>query len=697
MDMTVLNASGALALGQRIVVSVDGTIKVLEDGQPLQAGDVILESQSENSESPISVKRFSPEDGGEVELDQDIANIFAALEEGQDPTELGEEFATAAGESGSSLVSSGTIERDGEETIPGTEFVTTGFEALGMSRTQSLSLLDAFRSVDQPNNPPTFVDNNNDPVGDTLSFTTDEDTPVNGTLSASDEDGDSLSFTKATDPSNGTVVVDENGDWTYTPNENYNGDDSFTVVVSDGQGGTDTITVNVGVTPVNDLPVGEDVSVTTDEDTPVSGSLTATDADNDQLTFSKGTEPSNGSVVVDENGNWTYTPDENYNGSDSFTVVVDDGQGGTDTITVDVGVTPVNDTTVISLSATDSVSEDGGTITYTVMLRDADNNPVDAKESVTVTVVLPDGTTTDVVIGADSSSNSVTYTVANRDDVYNETDSVSANISSVSGGSSFEALATDPTPAKTIITDTVDTTTATLSATGNVSEEGGTITYTVTLRDADNNPVDAKEAVTVTVMLPDGTTTDVVIGADSSSNSVTYTVENRDDVYNENDSVSANISGVSGGASFEDLVIDMAPEKTTITDTIDVVTVDLSADVATIAEGVDGDNQPNQITYTATLSGGVANNDITVTLANGEEIVIKAGDSSGSVSIDVQGDDVYQDGEVITNSINTVVEGAGNPQLESLVKADDTGVSVTVEDTIDVVTVDLSADVATIA
>ncbi|WP_373930424.1 hypothetical protein [Vibrio cyclitrophicus] len=150
MDMTVLNASGALALGQRIVVSVDGTIKVLEDGQPLQAGDVILESQSENSESPISAKRFSPEDGGEVELDQDIANIFAALEEGQDPTELGEEFATAAGESGSSLVSSGTIERDGEETIPGTEFVTTGFEALGMSRTQSLSLLDAFRSVDQP-------------------------------------------------------------------------------------------------------------------------------------------------------------------------------------------------------------------------------------------------------------------------------------------------------------------------------------------------------------------------------------------------------------------------------------------------------------------------------------------------------------------------------------------------------------------
>ncbi|MDD1827853.1 Ig-like domain-containing protein, partial [Photobacterium sp. ZSDE20] len=343
MDMTTLNLGGAVALGQRIVISVDGTIKILDEGQPLQAGDVVLESSNESNNPQVSVKRFSPEEGGEVELDQDIANIFAALEEGEDPTELGEEFATAAGQNGSSLSTSGTIERDGEETIPGTEFVTTGFEALGMSRTQSLSLLDAFRSFEQPNNEPTFVDNNNSPVGDTVSFTTNEDTPINGTLSASDEDGDSLSFTKATDPSNGSVVVDESGNWTYTPNENYNGDDSFTVVVSDGQGGTDTITVNIGVAPVNDAPVGNDVSVTTDEDTPVSGTLNATDADGDSLTFTKDTDPSNGSVVVDENGNWTYTPDENYNGSDSFTVVISDGEGGTDIVTVNVGVTPQDD------------------------------------------------------------------------------------------------------------------------------------------------------------------------------------------------------------------------------------------------------------------------------------------------------------------------------------------------------------------
>ncbi|MFS1942631.1 Ig-like domain-containing protein [Vibrio lentus] len=390
MDMTTLNLGGALALGQRIVISVDGTIKVLEEGQPLQAGDVVLESQNGSNEPQVSVKRFSPEEGGEVELDQDIANIFAALEEGQDPTELGEEFATAAGQNDSSLSASGTIERDGEETIPGTDFVTTGFEALGMSRTQSLSLLDAFRSFEQPNNDPTFVDNNNSPIGDTVSFTTNEDTPVNGTLSASDEDGDSLSFTKSTDPSNGTVVVDENGDWTYTPNENYNGDDSFTVVISDGQGGIDTITVNIGVTPINDSPVGEDVSVTTDEDSPVSGSLTVTDADNDQLTFSKGTEPSNGSVIVDENGNWTYTPDENYNGSDSFTVVVDDGQGGTDIITVDVGVNAQNDGPTIDVVAEAAFNENDAAVDTVVATFTASD-----EEDGTPSVAFTPGTNTD--------------------------------------------------------------------------------------------------------------------------------------------------------------------------------------------------------------------------------------------------------------------------------------------------------------
>ncbi|WP_246847321.1 Ig-like domain-containing protein, partial [Vibrio crassostreae] len=234
MDMTTLNLGGALALGQRIVISVDGTIKVLEEGQPLQAGDVVLESQNGSNEPQVSAKRFSSEEG-EIELDQDIANIFAALEEGQDPTELGEEFATAAGQNGSSLSASGTIERDGEETIPGTDFVTTGFEALGMSRTQSLSLLDAFRSFEQPDSLGTdndTIDDTTAPDAPTLTLDTDSGSAADDFLT---NDG---SFTVGGTEEGATVEYLVDGNWTTTAPVPTEGDNTITVRQTDAAGNT---------------------------------------------------------------------------------------------------------------------------------------------------------------------------------------------------------------------------------------------------------------------------------------------------------------------------------------------------------------------------------------------------------------------------------------------------------------------------
>ncbi len=156
-------------------------------------------------------------------------------------------------------------------------------------------------------------------------------------------DGDDLTFTLEDGPANGTVTVNEDGTYTYTPNPDYTGDDSFTVTVDDGNGGTDLITVNVTVTPENDPPVGAADPVTTPEDTPIDGTVTATDVDGDDLTFTLEDGPANGTVTVNEDGTYTYTPNPDYNGDDSFTVTVDDGNGGTDLITVDVTVTPEND------------------------------------------------------------------------------------------------------------------------------------------------------------------------------------------------------------------------------------------------------------------------------------------------------------------------------------------------------------------
>jgi gliding motility-associated-like protein/uncharacterized repeat protein (TIGR01451 family) len=187
---------------------------------------------------------------------------------------------------------------------------------------------------------------NNTPVASDDSKITPEDTPVSGTVTATDEDGDPLTYTKGSDPSHGTVSVDINGNYTYSPNLNYNGTDSFTITVSDGHGGTATATVTIIVTPVNDNPVASDDSMTTPEDTSVSGTVTATDVDGDLLTYSKGSDPSHGTVSVDSNGNYTYTPNADYNGTDSFTVTVSDGHGGTDTATVTITVTPVSDTPV---------------------------------------------------------------------------------------------------------------------------------------------------------------------------------------------------------------------------------------------------------------------------------------------------------------------------------------------------------------
>ncbi|WP_305814422.1 HlyD family type I secretion periplasmic adaptor subunit [Photobacterium leiognathi] len=211
-------------------------------------------------------------------------------------------------------------------------------------------------TVKPANVDPVIVDNNGTPLGDSIVVTTDEEVTVDGSLSATDADadGDTLTFTQSTDPANGKVTVDANGNWTYDPHPDFHGNDKFDVIVSDGKGGTDTITVNITVNPINDAPVivdnsenktplGDSIAVTTDEDVKVSGTLSATDADDDTLTFTQSTDPKNGTVTVDANGNWTYDPNPDFHGSDKFDVIVSDGKGGTDTITVNITVNPIND------------------------------------------------------------------------------------------------------------------------------------------------------------------------------------------------------------------------------------------------------------------------------------------------------------------------------------------------------------------
>ncbi|WP_119686892.1 Ig-like domain-containing protein, partial [Acinetobacter ursingii] len=141
--------------------------------------------------------------------------------------------------------------------------------------------------------PVTIAAVNDAPTATANSVTTDEDTAVTGNVVGQDVDGDSLSYTVSTNPSHGTVSIDPaTGGYTYTPNANYNGSDSFEVTVADGKGGSTTVTVPVTIAAVNDAPTATANSVTTDEDTAVTGNVVGQDVDGDSLSYTVSTNPS---------------------------------------------------------------------------------------------------------------------------------------------------------------------------------------------------------------------------------------------------------------------------------------------------------------------------------------------------------------------------------------------------------------------
>ena len=116
-----------------------------------------------------------------------------------------------------------------------------------------------------------------------------------------DADGDTLSATVTSGPANGTLTVAAGGGFTYTPDADYNGSDSFTYEVSDGNGGTDTATVNITVDPINDAPVANDDTFSGAEDTQIAGDVSTNDSDvdtGDMLTYTALTQPSNARLCL---------------------------------------------------------------------------------------------------------------------------------------------------------------------------------------------------------------------------------------------------------------------------------------------------------------------------------------------------------------------------------------------------------------
>nr|WP_298686945.1 Ig-like domain-containing protein [uncultured Dongia sp.] len=186
------------------------------------------------------------------------------------------------------------------------------------------------------------------PVADDNSLIIAEDSVVNSAVTGSDAEGDALSFNLVGSPQHGTLAFNTDGTFTYTPDADFNGADSFTYRANDGTGNGNIATITIDVRPENDLPVSEDGAVTLAEDSIANSSVHATDVDGDSITYSLVDQPKHGSIVFHEDGSFTYTPDANYNGADAFTYKANDGHGNGNVATIALKVTPVDDAPVVT-------------------------------------------------------------------------------------------------------------------------------------------------------------------------------------------------------------------------------------------------------------------------------------------------------------------------------------------------------------
>ena len=222
---------------------------------------------------------------------------------------------------------------------------------------------------------------------DTAEVTEDGSVLINAVGNDTDVDSDSLTITdiELIDGSGTAEIVDNQ--IRFVPSADYNslavGETAFAVItytVSDGNGGTSQSTATVTITGSNDTPTAVVDTVFGDEDAAViTGNVLDNDADpdsTDTLTASlvEGEGPSHGTITVNTDGTFSYTPEDNFNGTDSFTYQVSDGQSGVSTATVTVTVNSVNDTAVISGDTAGTTVDDDTAVSGTLSVSDVDGS-----------------------------------------------------------------------------------------------------------------------------------------------------------------------------------------------------------------------------------------------------------------------------------------------------------------------------------
>jgi len=235
---------------------------------------------------------------------------------------------------GSNVALAATLENNSITTVEANATVPVNISAI-------ISFLLSSDSPSEDTNGSTV---NNAPIVNDGSEVTDEDTTINITVTGSDEDGDSLTYSISTLPSHGTASIVGNN-ITYTPNSNFSGDDVIGVIANDSMENSTEASIMITVTSVNDIPIVYDGTAITDEDIAINVNITGLDEDEDPLTYSISTLPSHGTVSI-VGAVITYIPNSNFAGIDIIGVIVNDGTVDSTEANITVTVTSVNDAPV---------------------------------------------------------------------------------------------------------------------------------------------------------------------------------------------------------------------------------------------------------------------------------------------------------------------------------------------------------------
>ncbi|WP_345867336.1 retention module-containing protein, partial [Shewanella algae] len=658
------------------VKTLNGKAYVMSNGQqvPLQQGDFVAQGSEVFVDNDAQIELLLSDGsslGSEAEVpqealqsadsatDSEIAQLQALIAAGEDPTASLPD--TAAGGAQGNEGTSGfvSLARSGAETLAASGYDSAGVEADAITLQDGLSQ-NTFELTQVAPSTVTLLAPTQVNEGGSITYTAVVDNaPLESDLVLTLSNGATIVIPVG--QTSGSVTVDAPSDDVYLDSEVLN------VGVTESLGGNyENLDLGNSVdTQVNDTIDTTTVTLTAPVQVNEGGQITYTATVNNApetdlvLTLSNGASitiaagQTEGTVIVDA------PTDDVYQDGEILTVGITDAQGGNYEDlnlgnSVDTQVNDTIDTTTVTLTAPAEVNE-GGQITYTATVNNAPETDL--------VLTLSNGAS--ITIAAGQTSGTVTVD-APSDDVFVDAETLTVGIDSAQGGN-FENLDTSDT-ASTLVNDTTDTVFAQISVDKTSVAEGGEITYTVTLVDANGNPVTLPSGASVTLALDwsgtasaadvDNLPPSVTITGDSQQSFTVNTIN--DGVYENSENLSVAISGVTDvDNSLEQLEIGSNNSAdTTILDAQDAPVVGIVAEQSSVTEG-------ETAAFTVSIDQ-VADEDVVVNFTysgvaeDGSDftgvasVTIPAGSTSVPLDISTIDDGIYEGAEDFTVTINSV-------------------------------------------